>query len=290
MRRLSLALISAVSAIALTQFASAADLPRKAPAYQPPPPPPVLTWTGWYAGLNAGVHCFASNDIDVVSTGVFNPPGGFNPSIMNQGAAGATTNLSGNGNDRCGGIGGGQLGYNWQWGPNWLWGVETDIQGVVGSDDFTGNTSVIANNGEPIRTHIDASKRTEWLGTLRARLGWLATPTLLLYATGGLAYGGVKSDIAITQSHQVSDTFGATSGDFSETRAGWTVGGGLEWLMGPHWTAKVEYLYYDLGDISYNAGTLNAAFADGFVRYGISPHVSTRFNGNIARLGVNYKF
>src|SRR5262249_60740858 len=53
MRR-SLALISAVSFIAFTQYASAADLPRKASAYTPPPPAPILTWTGWYVGLNAG--------------------------------------------------------------------------------------------------------------------------------------------------------------------------------------------------------------------------------------------
>jgi outer membrane immunogenic protein len=266
--------------------ASAADLPRKAPAYMPPPVP-VLSWTGWYAGLNAGAAWSNNKDIDIVSAGVFNPIG-FVPDIMNQGAAGATTSLS-NGN-KVGFIGGGQIGYNWQV-TNWLWGVEADIQGIgQSSNGVTATTSVLANNGLPIITTLDASKKLDWLGTARARLGFLATPTLLLYGTGGLAYGEVKSSVNISQSHAVSDTFGSTAASFSETRAGWTAGAGAEWLFAPHWSAKVEYLYYDLGDVSFNAGTLNAAFTNGFVRYAISPEVSTRFNGSIARAGVNYHF
>jgi outer membrane immunogenic protein len=252
-----------------------------------PPPVPVLSWTGWYAGLNAGATWSNNKDIDIVSAGVFNPIG-FVPDIMNQGAAGATANLS-NGN-KVGFIGGGQIGYNWQV-TNWLWGIEADIQGIgQSSNGVTATTSVLANNGLPIITNLDASKKLDWLGTARARLGFLATPTLLLYGTGGLAYGEVKSSAFISQSHAVSDTFGSTAASFSETRAGWTAGAGAEWLFAPHWSAKVEYLYYDLGDISYNAGTLNAAFTNGFVRYGISPEVSTRFNGSIARAGVNYHF
>jgi outer membrane immunogenic protein len=286
MRHLSLALISAVSATAFTQIASAADLPRKAPAYVPPPAP-VLSWTGWNVGLNAGATWFNNNNINIVSAGVFNPAG-FNPDIMNQGAAGATANLS-NGN-KVGFIGGGQIGYNWQF-TNWVAGIEADIQGISQSGgNVTATTSVLANNGVPIITTLDASKKVDWLGTVRGRLGVLAWPTMLIYATGGLAYGEVRSSINISQSHAVSDTFGATAASFSETRTGWTAGAGAEWLFAPMWGAKLEYLYYDLGDVSYNAGVLNAAFTDGFVRYGISPEVSTRFNGNIVRLGLNVHF
>jgi outer membrane immunogenic protein len=286
MRR-SLALISAVSVIVFTQLASAADLPRKAPAYTPPPPPPVLTWTGWYVGLNAGGHWLNNNNTDIVSAGTFNPVG-FNPAIMNQAAQGATLNLS-NGNN-AGFIGGGQIGYNWQI-TNWLWGVEADIQGITNSsNNNTAITSVLANNGLPIITTVDGSKRVSWLGTFRGRLGWLATPTFLIYGTGGLAYGGIKSSVFISQSHEVSDTFGATAGSFSETRAGWTAGGGFEWMFAPRWSAKVEYLYYDLGSETFTAPELRAAFTDGFVRYGITPTIHTRFTGNIARAGVNFHF
>jgi outer membrane immunogenic protein len=287
MRYFSIAAAAGISTLALVQLASAADLPRKAPPIVMPAAP---AWTGWYAGINVGGHCLANDHMSVSTTGGFNPPGGFNPAIVSQAAAGATTTLSSGSNDRCGFIGGGQLGYNWQ-SANLVFGVETDIQGISGRSNFTGATAVQTNNGVPINTHIDASKRVDWLGTLRGRIGFLTTPTMLLYATGGLAYGGVKSDIAISQVHLSSDTSGTTAASLSDTRAGWTVGAGAEWMFAPsRWTAKIEYLYYDLGNIAYSAGTLNGAFTNGFVRYGITPQVSTRFDGHIVRLGLNYRF
>jgi outer membrane immunogenic protein len=290
MRR-SLALISAVSVIVFTQFALAADLPRKAPAYTPPPAPvPLATWTGWYVGLNAGGHWSSNNDVDIVSTGTFNPVG-FNPAIMNQAAQGATLNLPGNNN--AGFIGGGQIGYNWQL-TGWVFGIEADFQGVSNNNNFdTVRTEVIANNGLPIVTTVDGSRQIDWFGTVRGRLGWLATPTLLLYGTGGLAYGHIKSNISITQSHEVlfdSPTFGSTFASNSKTRAGWTAGAGFEWMFFPRWSAKVEYLYYDLGDQTVTAPQLQARFTDGFVRYGITPTIDTSFKGNIVRAGVNYHF
>jgi outer membrane immunogenic protein len=284
----SLAAAAAVL-IATTVAGSAADLPLKAAPYVAPSP--VSSWTGFYVGLNAGATWGNNNDVNVVSVGVFNPAG-FAPAIMNQGAAGATTNLSNHNND-AGFIGGAQIGYNWQ-AANWVYGIEADIQGISGgSRNFTASTSVMDNTGLPVTTQLDASKQLDYLGTVRGRLGFLATPTLLLYGTGGLAYGGVKSSANISQLH-VPDgggtTFGSTAAGFSEARAGWTAGAGLEWLFTPKWSVKFEYLYYDLGDVSYNAGTLQASQTNGFVRYAISPEVSTRFNGNIVRAGVNYHF
>ncbi|MGC2827548.1 MAG: outer membrane beta-barrel protein, partial [Pseudolabrys sp.] len=180
---------------------------------------------------------------------------------------------------------------------NWVWGIEADVQGIGNNNgnNSTAQTSVLANNGLPIITQLDASNRIQWLGTVRGRLGWLAAPTFLLYGTGGLAYGGVKSSVNITQSHEVccgggDTTFGSLASSFSETRAGWTAGAGVEWLFFPRWSAKFEYLYYDLGDVSWNAGVLNAAFSNGFVRYGISPQVDTSFKGSILRAGVNFHF
>jgi len=286
--RLSITALAGVSVLALTQFASAADLPRKAVS---PVVAPIVNWTGSYAGINAGIDCFARNRLSVASSGVFNPPGGFNPAIVDQGAAGSTTGLHGDSSDRCGFIGGVQLGYNWQAGT-YVYGVETDIQGVTGSSHFSGTTFTPTNNGVDMITHIDATKRVDWLGTLRGRVGFLATPTTLFYVTGGLAYGGVKSNINISQVHGGgSDTFGTLAGGFSDTNVGWTVGAGLEWMFAPgRWTAKLEYLYYDLGDATYNGGVLSAAFQNGFVRYGISSNVSTRYDGHIGRLGVNYRF
>src|SRR5262245_32178580 len=113
MRRLSIAVFAT---IALTQFASAADLPRKAPAYTPPPP--VWSWTGFYIGVNAGGSI------------------GRDPSSFFQGAAAipiATNTMS-----PAGFIGGGQIGYNWQFAPHWVVGVEGDFQGASQKDSVSG--------------------------------------------------------------------------------------------------------------------------------------------------------
>jgi outer membrane immunogenic protein len=276
--------------------AFAADIGAR-PIGPPPPavPPPLPAWTGFYIGLNAGGQWFDNNNMNVLSSGTFNPAG-LNPSIMNVGAAGATTNLSGTNNG--GFIAGGQIGYNWRLGWGGVAGIEADFQGVSGGPSFTGTTSVLANNGIPVVTNLDASKRLDWLSTLRGRLGWLAMPTLLVYGTGGFAFGDVKSDIDIAQSNAgVSATFGQTAANFSDTRSGWAAGAGFEWLFFPNWSMKVEWLHYDLGDVSFIAPELNAAITGsgaalpiGTVRYGITPVVNTRFDGDIARVGVNYHF
>lgn len=274
--------------------AFAADIAAR-PIGPPPPafPPPLPAWTGFYIGLNAGGNWLDNNDINVVSTGTFNAPGR-NPSIMNVGAAGATTNLSGTNNGSF--VGGGQIGYNWRFGWG-MAGIEADFQGVSGRSNFTGTTFVLANNNIPTVTNLDASKRLESLGTVRGRLGWLATPTTLLYGTGGFAFADVKSDIDITQANAGNGNFGETVANFSDTRSGWAAGAGFEWLFMPNWSMKVEWLHYDLGNVSFVAPQLNAIVtrsgADvpvGAVRYGITPVVSTSFNGNIARVGVNYHF
>ena len=141
----------------------------------------------------------------------------------------------------------------------------------------------------------------DYVGTVRGRLGWLFTPTLLLYGTGGLAYGGVTLNTATQVSNtafyisnwNVSPGFGGVN--YSNTQVGWTAGGGLEWMFWPNWSAKVEYLYYDLGSVTqsfalpitttytYEGNQYNdAALFGGQVR--------ARLNGNIVRAGLNYHF
>jgi outer membrane immunogenic protein len=268
--------------------AFAADIGAR-PIGPPPPayPPPVPAWTGFYIGLNAGGNWFDNDGINVVSTGIFNPAG-HNPAAMNHAAEGATANLSGTNNG--GFIGGGQVGYNWRvpWG---VAGIEADIQGVSGGTSFTDTTFVVANNGLPFITRLDALKQLDSLGTVRGRLGWLVTPNILLYGTGGFAYGDVKSDLNIVQTHFGNNNiFGETDGNFSDTRTGWAAGVGFEWLFLPNWSMKVEWLHYDLGDVSFIAPQLQGTFTNGFVRYAISPEIRTQFDGDIARFGVNYHF
>ena len=147
-------------------------------------PPPIASWTGFYVGLNAG-GTFGGSDNIHVSTGVFGP--GVDAAAL--GVVG-----SGVGNSNYGGfIGGGQIGYNYQFSPAIVAGLEADFQGLAGG----GGTSSfsLASHGVLNPTHIfggtaSASQTLDYLGTVRGRVGYLFTPSFLVYATGGLAYGG----------------------------------------------------------------------------------------------------
>jgi len=279
--------------------ALAADLPsRKAPAYLPPPPPPPL-WTGFYVGLNAG-YTFGGSDSVYVGTypGILNPELGGGP-VFRAAQASAAISASGVLSPTTDGfIGGGQVGYNWQFNSSFVVGIEADIQGA-GARGSASGVGAGANTVEPgfgTASTVSVTKNLDYLGTVRGRFGWLATPTLLTYVTGGLAYGGVKTTVGISS----ADTpFGVSLGgytgsvgSFSDTRVGWTVGGGLEWMFMPNWSAKAEYLYYDLGDYNFNAGgqTNVAGALSGNFFFQNNTQAQTRYNGHIVRAGVNYHF
>jgi outer membrane immunogenic protein len=157
-----------------------------------------------------------------------------------------------------GGVLGGTLGFNLQRGM-WVFGVEGDLSwaDVSGSSDQC---------GAPFLTHNCGSKLKS-LATLRGRLGaaFGAHGTWLAYVTGGLAGGRLEA----------WDDFFPASG--SQTRWGWTLGGGLETALARDWTAKLEYLYVDLG---------NKAMFD--IIPGTPESVS--FTASVVRLGINYRF
>ncbi len=146
--------------------------------------------------------------------------------------------------DTSGWLVGGTLGYNYQMGPAVL-GIEGDIDysDISGSAPCAGTTCETRNN---------------WLSTVRGRLGY-SFGQFMPYVTGGLAVGDIKSSIA-------------GIGSATETKAGWTVGGGVEAHISGPWTAKLEYLYVDLG----RGGTVLGS--------------DSRFTTNIVRAGLNYKF
>jgi outer membrane immunogenic protein len=293
-------LLSGFAALALSAGAVfAADLPsrKEAPVYIPPPP--LLTWQGFYVGLNAGYTWSDSNSVNVF-TGVAQ----FDPANIGGGSlAGANASSVGGSaflpitND--GFIGGGQIGYNYQFSSAFVVGLEADIQGIAGSKNTASTGSLVGIVGFPansISTAITASKSIDYLGTVRGRLGYLFTPTLLVYGTGGLAYGGVNSNTGVFQtvngpSAGITTALGGT-GSFSDTLVGWTAGGGVEWMFAPNWSAKAEYLYYDLGTINYGGGILvNAYTAPGPVAfYTDAVRTSAHFNGHVVRAGLNYHF
>ena len=205
-------------------------------------------------------------------------------------------------------FGGGQVGYDRQFG-SFLAGVETDIQGanVRGGQSFLGRASTqftdvgSCSSGciDTVTSLVQNEKSINWIGTVRGRFGYLATPTLLVYATGGLAYGGVTADSTISQNwtgHTVLIAPGS-DGHFSDTRVGWTIGGGLEWLFSPSWSAKVEYLYYDLGTVRFGSSPLvntspTSLFIPGFPNASnvLATTTRTGFFGNMFRVGLNYHF
>jgi outer membrane immunogenic protein len=170
------------------------------------------------------------------------------------------------------GINGGvQAGYNWQ-AANWVFGLETDIQGSTQKDDKT--CVIYCSPGASAA--YDAT--LPWFGTVRGRLGYSVGSTLF-YATGGLAYGSVKTKINTISS------VGPVTQSFSHTNAGWTAGAGIETpfrllgLLGPNWTTKTEYLYVDLGTATDN------------FTFGVAPATSTRsVTEHIFRTGINYHF
>ncbi len=277
-----------VAALALTAgSALAADLPsRKGPPMLPPPPPPPM-WTGFYVGLNAGGNWSNSNAVNTGAVGLFAAP-----TWGTELAASAALASGQNSTSNSAFIGGGQIGYNYQFYNNFLVGIEADIQGLAGSNSSSVRSGALVPVGFPAETvvsSVSASRSIGYIGTVRGRLGWLFTPTLLLYGTGGLAYGGVSANTAIFQANLPFNPPFAAGGSFSNTQAGWTAGGGVEWMFLPNWSAKAEYLYYDLGRVNYGAGVLAFNPPAGLL-YANAVASSTHFSGNIVRAGVNYHF
>ncbi|HEX5507629.1 MAG TPA: outer membrane protein [Pseudolabrys sp.] len=147
--------------------------------------------------------------------------------------------------DTSGGVVGGTIGYNWQTGPV-VFGLEGDI-------DWS------SVRGDTICAPLTSCEaRNDWLGTFRGRLGYGAN-MFMPYVTGGLAVGNIKTNIA-------------GLGSTDETSAGWTIGAGLETKIAGPWSAKIEYLFVDLGRSDSILGS------------------EAEFRTNLVRGGVNYRF
>jgi len=119
------------------------------------------------------------------------------------------------------------------------------------------------------------------LGTFHAA-ALIAALVLVLYATGGLAYGHAQLNTNLVSPFPF--TFPASA---SVTRVGWTAGAGVEWAFAGNWSAKLEGLYYDLGTTTLGAGPTvgGGVGVIGFVR-----SKDFELHGAIARLGLNYRF
>lgn len=266
----------------LSGSAHAADLYRKAPV---PPVAPVTSWTGFYAGVNIGGGWSNTG----VGYGTNDPV----TAIL----FGLGVDLPANG-DRIrssGVLGGVQTGYNYQFQRSWVAGVEADFQ--FASINGSGSTSYAGGF-----VSSSASQDIKSFGTVRARLGYLATDSLMVYATGGFAYaqlnnavamnvapGGVINllDLASNTSTNCGGAFpnSCFAGSSSRLTPGWTVGGGLEYALGRNWSLKGEYLYarfeqtITAAAVTPTAGTLPNTYTAKFAT-----------DLNVVRVGLNYRF
>jgi outer membrane immunogenic protein len=234
----SVVLVSTLFAMA-SASALAADLPTRKAAPVFVAPPAVYNWSGFYIGGNAGVGWANGGHVTVAD-----------PKLGPQ-----SISIS----SHSGFIGGGQIGYNFQAGE-FVYGVEADIQYA--------NIGSSVNWGPYGRLGVATGSDGEYFGTLRARAGYAIDRTLI-YATGGLAYGGLNS---------------SPLGGNATSNVGYALGGGVEYAFTEHWTAKVEALYINLS----NGSNRTIAVTNGGVVYPIS--VSNGNGGGLARVGVNYKF
>jgi outer membrane immunogenic protein len=267
MKKLLISSIAALGLLGTPTFAT--DMAVKAPP--PPAPTPVFSWTGFYVGVNGG---YGWGNHDVTFDAANDVAGPF----ITDGHVPRSVDSHANG-----GLIGGTIGYNWQWTPRFVFGLEADLDWA----DIKGSGSVATPaflDFDPFNTF--GEQKLTAFGTFRGRLGY-AFDRVLVYGTGGLAYGRTELNTSII------DVLGGrlcgspglcATASTDKWRAGWTVGGGLEWAFSPPWSLKVEYLYYDLGSVSQTQFDPND-----------TPPLpiftsSTDFRGNIVRGGVNYRF
>ncbi|MBU3888418.1 porin family protein [Methylosinus sporium] len=232
--------------------AFAADLPARTAPVVAFVPPPSFSWTGPYVGLNIGGGWIDRNNNNNWNWGWNNN----------------------NGNNSGGVVGGAQLGWNYQLSPLFVVGLETDIQGTsIGSGGGNNNWW---GWGDFNRV------RVPWFGTVRGRVGLaLLDSRLLIYGTGGFAYGEVNRP-----------TIGWWGNNGNDVRSGWTAGGGVEWAFLPNWSAKVEYLYTELNDNANNNNNwllLAPIVQPGIVGIGALTW-NRRTQISTVRAGVNYHF
>jgi outer membrane immunogenic protein len=157
-----------------------------------------------------------------------------------------------------GGFGGGTVGYNWQLpGSQFVFGLEVDAAGANIKDSLTADIGGGFLATEELKINS--------FGSVTGRAGF-AMDAALIYAKGGFAWANRKDSIS---------AFGMTISD-SQSHTGYTIGGGLEYLFTPNWSAKGEYMFTSLGGKTYNLG--GDLFDSGTIDF------------HTIKVGVNYHF
>jgi outer membrane immunogenic protein len=258
--------------LAIGGLAQAADMPLKAP----PMAAPVYSWTGWYVGASLGGAWSSSDSMTFSGAGPLAP--------VFFAANEFPTTLASSSHGTVGGL---ETGYDWQLSRSWVVGFETDIQ----LSNYSGTAIATPAAAAPFASFTtQVSQASDWFGTLRGRLGFLLTPNILLFGTGGLAYGQTDTSFSTIPVGFAPGTcpvaFTCAIGRSASVGTGFAAGGGVEWMLAPHWTLKAEYLYVDLGSQS----TSVAPFTP-FGALALNTFTATStFHENIVRAGVNFGF
>jgi outer membrane immunogenic protein len=219
---------------ALSAFASAAPVPATA------------SWNGFYIGANVGVR---STLVDATTTALTNVA--TTCSTLQPGSC-FTEPLNGSA-FRVGPY----IGFNWLAAPRWLLGLEADAGWADSTTTLTG-MYYPAQNGSGILTGRPADSfavKTTWDASVRARVGFLARPAVLLYATGGPAWLHIETTSTCStvagagECNPAGFAFSPSVIANATTRTGWTVGGGLEAMLWRNWLVRGEYRYADFGTI-----------------------------------------
>ena len=243
--------LAILGAVAFIGTAQAADMPIKAAPYAPAPP--VWSWTGFYIGAHGGAGWGTeSATLDVGSLGIGGVTGTF--------PIGQTST--------SGFLGGGQIGYNWQWNSIVL-GIEGDFSGA----DISGSSACAIGL-------LNCKATTNWVGDITGRLGF-AHDRMLVYLKGGWAWANTDYDANLALAGL------SISGSASDTHSGGLLGAGIEYAFLPHWTAKIEYNYIDLGSDTFAFPVTASA---GGAAITVTPNISVEEKINIMKFGVNYKF
>jgi outer membrane immunogenic protein len=282
-------LMVAIAAAGLSSSAFAADLYTKAPA-------PSKSWTGFYTGVDLGYGwkdpTVSISGADPLMTAIWG------------GLFGGTAPSQTISFENKGVFGGLVTGYNWQVNRNWLVGVEADFN--ASNIHGQGTSSSLFQSTNPTITQIiTANQNIQWFGTVRPRLGWLATDDLLLYGTGGFAFGRVDEQVGyglanFTGANVVSGFgfgFACTIpsrdcfiGSSTRTATGWTAGGGAEYRVpGSNASIKAEYLYVNLGqgdDFRVVARDLGCCVPGRLASFNAAYSQTTDFH--TVKLGINW--
>ena len=229
--------------------------PPTFPSYKAPPPPlpPSFTWTGLYGGVNIG-YAFGDTSretgglgylagipvVGAVSTSRLAPPGASAKICTESPAAHSSA--------------------NYQFNPWLVLGAEADIQAT----DAVSHSNSTLGRSDAAGGHLqsmNSTKNVDWFGTVRGRVGFtlISIPNLMIYGTGGFAYGQVVNNVGFSDNFLNLGISGIGHGYYDNTKTGWTAGGGVEWSpsMFPSWSLKAEYLYVDLGSTTANSVPLN---------------------------------